>query len=179
MKKIIFSILILMSSSVSFAQESESSDNNEIKFNIPLAIYGLPDLSYERIIEDNMSVGISLAFAVDKPYNWNTNKGIPERSIVCPFYRLYFGQKKAAGFYIEGNMAVASQKELNTPDYIIGGTVTPSKSTTGFGFGAAVGVKLLTKNGFTGDFYGGWGRLFGDNIYNSYPRIGICIGKRF
>lgn len=169
---------MLCGTSASFAQGDKSSDNNEIKFNIPLAIYGLPELSYERIIEDNMSLGISVSIAADKPYNYFTDKGIPERAIICPYYRLYFGQKKAAGFYIEGNMAVSSQKELNAYDYLTGLNTAESKST-GFGFGAAVGVKLLTKNGFSGDFYGGWGRLFGDNIYNGYPRIGICIGKRF
>ena len=75
-------------------------------------------------------------------------------------------------------MAVASQKELNSQDYVTG-TNVPSVSSTGYGFGAAIGVKLLTKNSFTGDFYGGWGRLFGGIAYNGYPRLGICIGKRF
>jgi len=175
MKKLILAFVILVCNLNVFAQKS---DNNEIKFNVPLAIYGLPEISYERIVEDNMAVGLSVSIAAERPYNYLTDKGIPERSIFCSYYRLYFGQKKAAGFYIEGNMAVSSQKEVNIPDYF-GGTVTPSYSSTGFGFGGAIGFKLLTKNGFTGDIYGGWGRLFGDNVYNSYPRVGICIGKRF
>jgi hypothetical protein len=182
MKKIIFAIAILICHQSLFAQESNTSNNkNEIKFNLPLAIYGLPELSYERIVEDNMSYGVSLSIGVDKPYDYLIGDGIPERAIVCPYYRVYFGKKKAAGFYIEGNMAVASQKQKNVPDYNPSGVyVYKDISSTGFGFGGALGVKLLAKNGFVGDIYAGWGRLFGDNAYyNGYPRLGVCIGRRF
>ena len=178
MKKIVIAFIVFFGSVSSFAQQKDTSPQNEIKFNVPMAIYGLPELNYERIIEDNMGVGISLSIAVDKAFNHDNNKGINERAIVCPYYRLYFGQKQAAGFYIEGNMAVAGQKELNSPGDTPGSKI-PSRSTMGFGFGAAVGIKLLSKNDFAGDFYAGWGRLFGENIYNGYPRLGICIGKRF
>ena len=178
MNKILTAFIFLFGSISTFAQQKDNSLNNELKFNVPMAIYGLPEVSYERIVEDNMGVGISLSIAVDKSYNYDNGKGINERAIVCPYYRLYFGQKKAAGFYIEGNMAIARQKELNTPDYTTGNKIATT-TTTGFGFGAALGIKLLTKNNFTGDFYAGWGRLFGENIYNGYPRLGICIGKKF
>ena len=183
MKKIIFAIAILICHQNLFAQESNTSNNkNEIKFNLPMAIYGLPELSYERIVEDNMSYGVSVSIGVDRPYNDYTGNGIPERAIVCPYYRVYFGKKRAAGFYIEGNMAVANQKEINQPtyDYTTGLTTYKDVSSTGFGFGGALGIKLLAKNGFVGDIYAGWGRLFGDNAYyNGYPRLGVCIGRRF
>ncbi len=182
MKKIIFAIVILICSQNVIAQESNSSnDKNEIKFNLPMAIYGLPELSYERIVEENMSYGVSLSIGVDKPLDYYTGNGIPERAIVCPYYRVYFGKKRAAGFYIEGNMAVASQKQKNVPDYNPSGVnVYKDISSTGFGFGGALGVKLLARNGFVGDIYAGYGRLFGDNAnYNGYPRLGVCIGRRF
>ena len=183
MKKIIFAIAILICHQNLFAQESNTSNNkNEIKFNLPMAIYGLPELSYERIVEDNMSYGVSVSIGVDRPYNDYTGNGIPERAIVCPYYRVYFGKKRAAGFYIEGNMAVANQKEINQPtyDYTTGLNTYKDVSSTGFGFGGALGIKLLAKNGFVGDIYAGWGRLFGDNAYyNGYPRLGVCIGRRF
>lgn len=182
MKKIIFFIAIIISNQNLLAQQG---NDNEIKFNVPMAIYGLPEITYEKIVEDNMSFGASLSIGIDKAYSEITFDGIPERAILCPFYRLYFGQKKAAGFYIEGNMALANQKAtLN--DYYYDNTTgnyvytTQTKSTMGFGFGGALGFKLLSKNGFTGDIYGGYGRLFGTNAYyNGYPRIGVCIGKRF
>jgi hypothetical protein len=182
MKRIIFGIAILICNQNLFAQESNTSNNkNEIKFNLPMAIYGLPELSYERIVEDNMSYGVSLSIGLDKPYDYYSGNGIPERAIVCPYYRVYFGKKRAAGFYIEGNMAVSSQKQKNVPDYTSSGAyVYKDVTSTGFGFGGALGVKLLAKNGFVGDIYAGWGRLFGDNAsYNGYPRLGVCIGRRF
>jgi hypothetical protein len=180
MKKIIFAIVILICHQNLFAQENSSNNKNEIKFNLPMAIYGLPELSYERIVEDNMSYGISISIAADKPFDYFTDNGIPERAIVCPYYRVYFGKKKAAGFYIEGNMAIASQKQINYPDYSTNPTTYTDLKSTGFGFGGALGVKLLARNGFIGDIYAGYGRLFGDNAYyNGYPRLGVCIGRRF
>lgn len=178
MKKLLLIIIGIICLKSSDAQSIKKIKNQEIRFNVPLAIYGLPELSYERIVEENMGLGVSLSFAVDKPRDYMTDKGIPERWIICSYYRLYFGEKQARGFYVEGNMALASQKELNGYDYLTSKNL-PSRTTTGFGFGAALGVKLITKNGYVGDFYAGWGRLFGDNIYNSYPRLGICLGKRY
>ena len=179
MKKTILAIVVLICNHNLFAQETES--NNEIRFNIPYAIAGLPEISYERVVDDNMSIGISTAVAIEKPYNYDTDKGLRERSFFCPYYRLFFGKKRAAGFYIEGNMAVVGQREKgNVYNYITGTYNYVDAKATSFGFGASIGLKLLSKNGFTGDFYGGWGRLFGNPIITSgYPRFGVCMGKRF
>ncbi|WP_432710444.1 hypothetical protein [Pedobacter sp.] len=83
-------------------------------------------------------------------------------------YRLYFGNKKANGFFIEGNMGVvAEEHELK-------------KSTKAyFGLGAATGAKFLTRNGLLGEAYLGAGRLLGNSSSGYYPRVGVTIGKRF
>ena len=79
-------------------------------------------------------------------------------------------------------MAVINQKENISLDYYNGSNWIYSNSTntsTSFGFGAAVGFKLVTRGGVSGELYLGAGRLFGDPITAAYPRCGICIGKRF
>ena len=193
MKKILVLLILLTGAYASFSQEVKKEEeiivqvkpiselsNNEIRINVPSAIAGLPELTYERTFADNMGAGISIAFQLEKFKDNHTN-GLNElRSLICPFYRLYFGEKEASGFYVEGNMAIAGQKEKYN-SYDFNGNVSSSyeRSATNFGFGAAVGIKLLARNGFIGDFYAGWGRLFGDNIIGGYPRLGICIGKRF
>jgi hypothetical protein len=97
-----------------------------------------------------------------------------------PYCRVYFGEKKANGFFIEGNMAMVSQKEqVNYYDFNGNYFGQGYNSATSFGFGAAIGFKLLTRGGVTGELYLGAGRLFGDPIDRAYPRCGICIGKRF
>lgn len=187
-KPIIFIAVLLLSINV-FGQNQNSStnqtqnllngtDNNELRINLLMSIAGLPELSYERYIADNMGVGLSAAISLDKFENESM------RSIILPYYRVYFGSKKASGFFIEGNMAVVGQKEsYDTYDYY-SNTTYPSlgyniKSTTNFGLGAAIGAKFLTRNNFLGEVYLGVGRLFGESILSAYPRVGISLGKRF
>ncbi|TDG35770.1 hypothetical protein EZJ43_12180 [Pedobacter changchengzhani] len=136
----------------------------------------LPELSYERILEDNMSVGLSLAAGIGNEDDFSQYK-----FLAIPHYRLYFGKRRAAGFFIEGNVAVASVRERDLRYEATNGNYQVSdESTVNFGVGAAVGAKFLTKNGFTGEVFGGLGRFLGDSrSIEAYPRIGITLGKRF
>jgi len=159
-------------------ESSIGSGNNELRINLLMAIIGSPEVNYERYFSDNMGVGLAVAVSLDKPSNMSM------RSMFTPFYRLYFGNRKASGFFIEGNMAVVGQNQITSSySYDQNGYIyqtTPiSSTTTNFGFGAAVGAKFLARNGFIGEVFLGGGRLFGESISQVYPRIGVCLGKRF
>jgi len=169
---------------ISAAAQTKSlngSDNNELRINLLMAVAGMPELNYERYIADNMGVGLSLAVTLDNVDNESI------RSIILPYYRVYFGSKKANGFFIEGNMAVAGVKEYNTVYYssyyssMYAYEITPPsyKYSTNVGFGAAFGAKFLTRNNFIGEAYLGIGRLYGESTTKAYPRVGISLGKRF
>lgn len=162
MKKLI-TTLAFTCSSLAFSQ----SENNEFKVNILYTAIGMPELSYERLISDNSSLGASVAFSLDK------KEDMDWRFSFTPYYRMFFGQKKAAGFFIEANSIV-----VNYVDTYNGSTNT-YETKTGFGLGAAAGAKFLTKNNLIGEVYGGVGRVFGDNSLGAYPRFGITLGKRF
>lgn len=158
---------------------ANETGKNELKVNLLTSILALPEISYERIIEDNMGVGISLSAGIGDDDDFSEY-----RFLAIPHYRLYFGKKRAAGFFIEGNAAVGAIRENNYQFYddVIGNYRTPiNKSPViNFGLGAAVGAKFLTRNGFTGEIYGGVGRFLGNNrSIEAYPRIGITLGKRF
>ena len=168
------------SNKVPASQTDSSNDSyqNELRINLMMAILGLPELNYERYISDNMGVGLAVAFSVEK------SSSMSIRSMFTPFYRLYFGNKKASGFFIEGNMAVVGQNQINSnyvydQNGITYQTIVTTRSTTNFGFGAAVGAKFLARNGFVGEVFLGGGRLFGESISEAYPRVGVCLGKRF
>lgn len=164
MKKLITTFAIFCST-LAFSQ----SENNEFKVNILYTAIGMPELSYERLISDNSSFGASVAFSLDKKEDMDL------RFSFTPYYRMFFGQKKAAGFFIEANSIV-----LNYVDTIyFDGTSSKYETRTGFGLGAAAGAKFLTKNNLIGEVYGGLGRVFGDNSLGAYPRFGISLGKRF
>ena len=162
MKKLITTLAVICSS-LAFSQ----SENNEFKVNILYTAIGMPELSYERLISDNSSLGASVAFSLDK------KEDMDWRFSFTPYYRMFFGQKKAAGFFIEANSIV-----VNYVDTYNGSTNT-YETKTGFGLGAAAGAKFLTKNNLIGEVYGGVGRVFGDNSLGAYPRFGITLGKRF
>ena len=190
--KAIISIAVLVLSVSVFGQKENTSNNvpasqtessndsyqNELRINLMMAILGLPELNYERYISDNMGVGLAVAISVEKASTMSL------RSMFTPFYRLYFGNKKASGFFIEGNMAVIGQNQtISNYVYDQNGityqTIVTTRSTTNFGFGAAVGAKFLARNGFVGEVFVGGGRLLGESIDQAYPRVGICLGKRF
>ena len=164
MKKLI-TILAVFCSTLAFSQ----SENNEFKVNILYTAIGMPELSYERLISDNSSLGASVAFSLDKKEDMDL------RLSFTPYYRMFFGQKKAAGFFIEANSIIV--KYVDTIYY--NESTNTYETKTGFGLGAAAGAKFLTKNNLIGEVYGGVGRVFGDNSLGAYPRFGITLGKRF
>jgi hypothetical protein len=106
-------------------------------------------------------------------------------SLIIPYYRVYFGKEKAAGFFIEGNMAMLRLREtdlygdLYSSDSGFFHSHSSATYNSYFGFGAAVGVKLLTKNNLVGELVFGIGRLYNRYDDGAYPRIGLCLGKRF
>lgn len=151
---------------------------NEIKFNIASAIGGFPEVNYERLIDDNITFGAAIAASVEKAEKMDS------RFSFMPYSRLYFGKKKANGFFVEANMDIRNQRDLHynniyDTSYNIIGTSKYDKQTTNVGFGAAIGVKLLTKKSAFAELFAGAGRLFGSPIKEVYFRGGLAIGFRF
>jgi hypothetical protein len=183
MKKLTLLGLLLASNFVALAQNSDTTKvggingNNELKLNLVYTIAGFPELNYERIIKDDMSVGLAVLVGLENNSEYSFG--------MMPNYRVYFGAKKANGFFIEANAAIISNREsyydYNYTSYPAGHnpyTFRETKVNTNFGLGAAAGAKFLTKNGFVGEIFLGVGRLFGNSVDDAYPRAGITIGKR-
>lgn len=175
---ILTTVSIFLIGSTSQAQSTDSvPGRNEIRLNIPLTIAGLLELNYERLVENNVGVGLAMATAIDNPDR------MPYRSQFMPYGRLYFGKKFGAGFFIEVNAIGTRVRDIynewyldSTGNYIY---TKVDESRFCFGFGAAAGVKLITWNGYVGEIYAGGGRLFGNAPLPGYYRAGITLGKRF
>ncbi len=165
MKKCLTLILFLCASFMIAQEDGKTTiqGNNELKLNMAYAIAGFPEVTYERILDDGGSVGLSLAVGIEDDIDYNV--------IAVPFYRLYFGYKRAAGFFLEANAALFSE-DTNE------GT---GDTAFGFGPGLAVGGKFLTKSGWVAELLLGGGRNFvNENIISDiYPRLGVSLGKRF
>lgn len=175
MKKSLLTLSLLFIAVAAFCQseskqtEVKDAGKNEIKINLLSAIIGMPEVTYERLFNDNTALGLSALVGVDDGINYKFG--------FIPHYRIYFGNKKASGFFIEANAAIMGVDDNSAYWY---GPIDASKTSARFGLGAAAGGKFLTKNGFIGELYGGVGRFFvKDREVEAYPRIGISIGKRF
>lgn len=186
MKNALFIGLLLAFSTVASAQDLKDSlsneaqkrdeiispkGKNELKINLYILIRGMAELTYERIMNENITLGIS-GFV---PYD----KGTAFDFGIVPYVRLYSGPKVASGFFMEVNGGVIGLRDLY--DILPNGMY---RKYTKIGFGAAAGLKFLTIKGISCEAYIGASRLVGhiDENYNgslAYPRIGMTIGKRF
>lgn len=185
MKKLLFITAFLLVSFQTFAQEESTSEvinkkdnangNNEIKLNVVYLLAGIPEIGYEYLINSESGVGLDLMFAIDSDVEF--------KFALTPYYRFYFGKKKAAGFFAEGfGMLNVINYEYDYYSYDYDGIMEydANESVTDFALGVAVGGKFLTNSGFIFEIYGGVGRnLFNNNTDDFVPRFGITFGKRF
>ena len=166
MKKILFLVVLAMSF-VGTAQ-----NNKEIKLDIfdVLALKSL-DISYEYIMNDESSIGISVLSNFEKT---SASFRYSQKLVVTPYYRQHLFQRDNVNFFGELfgaiNTGDLEPDELGDPD-----------SYTDFALGLGFGGKYLSENGFVVDFHAGIGRnLFNTNLSQEVvPRIGISVGKRF
>jgi len=148
--------------------ESYVLKQNEIRLNSASSIYGVPEINYERFCADNLGVGLAASITL------LDSKDLEQRYSILPYARIYFGEKTASGFFFEANAALLGQEHS-----VVSGQDNSSVLRTRVGFGAAIGVKLVARNGIIGEVYSGGGRRFGDGPDGAYLRIGVCIGRRF
>ena len=176
MKKIIL-LIVLLHFSNSYSQKTKDTleiKKNELKINVASFIDRYPEFTYERLINDETAFGLSVGFSIEN--NTELDNTTNYNFSIIPYYRVYFGKKPAAGFFIEANSPFFSQK------YIEGSFFNnQSESGLGFGLGLSIGGKFMTKSGWVGEIYTGLARSFinTDKIRELYPRAGITIGKRF
>jgi len=192
MKKILFTLSILLMATFVFAQQDKSKDNeiqkradsvgqggdNEIKLNLLNTIIGLAEVNYERLIKDNQGLGVAVAVSIVNENTYGSNYNY----MISPYYRVYFGRQKANGFFVEASTSIVSVSEgryIYEP-MTYTSTRLADESKTNVGLGVAAGFKFLTRNGILGELFLGGGRILGKNTYlDGFPRIGISLGKRF
>lgn len=183
MKKNLLTLLFLCITIAAYAQETRKQEDektfgkNEVKVNLLMGILAMPEISYERLFDNNTGIGLSVSLGLDEDIEYKLG--------FVPHYRIYFGNaKKSSGFFIEANAALMQTRENNYwYAYLDNSGEVKSIDYTRWnvGMGAAAGGKFLTKNGFIGELSLGVGRFFNRNNdgLEAYPRIGITIGKRF
>ncbi len=176
MKGIIGVIFMLLFVGGLKAQEQKQSfSKNEVRFNIPYAILGVfPEVTYERILQEKLSIGASLGVNVEEA----KDKYIWMKFQFTPYARWFFwgnnvsARRYASGLFVEANASVYCRSE---DEAYIGADIYDDYWSGGAGLG--LGAKWIMGNNWVGEVLFGFGKDFSNSSY--YPRLGISIGKRF
>ncbi len=160
-----------------FAQENnyqEVLSKNELKINMSNLIgFKFFDVGYERILNEESAVGVNLLFNIDKK-DANDNSGLDEYRTfsITPYYRHFFSNKYAQGFFVEVFTMLHSGE-----DYF---SFEDKQSYTDFAVGISAGGKWVSKRGFVAEIYLGIGRdMLGNSDIEVVGRGGVSIGYRF
>jgi len=187
MKKIFLGILFF-TSFFSFSQEEEKVKHHEFKANtFNLIIFKAADFSYEYLIDSESSIGASILFNLQNQEDINDSNGpyYNETFALTPFYRRYFSNKYAWGFFLEVFAMYNVQEDFyehydNINDIYIN---TLGETSNNFAIGMSGGGKFVSKKGFAFEIYGGLGRNLSQSNNDVgkeiVPRLGASLGYRF
>lgn len=183
--KYFYLILIIFFNNL-YSQSFDVNKKNELKLNIGYVFFGISELTYERIVSEKSSFGISLLHSF--------NKETSIKMFITPYYRYYFGKKYSSGFFIEGFSSINTTRTFDKTMYTIFSNnnvgnyqVIQGKEYTDVGIGASLGTKWATGSGFIFEIYAGIGKNILDvykknennNNFSIIPRLGIDFGYRF
>ncbi len=158
-------------------KKMHSKNSKELKINImPYNLifqteYSFYSAEFEYILKGGKkSLGLALGSSLKLGNNSNeTNsfKPFPD-FLFLPYYRHYYGDQNATGFFTEaaGTIAYIGENKSNEN----------SLKSWGAGLGFSAGYKHLTKANWSFEVFVGDG--FNTNSV-FHPRLGISIGKRF
>lgn len=182
MKKIILGICLSFLAGNINAQETEKVSKNDLVID-PILLIAVPviNVSYERIINQNMGVGINGFFTLND---------VDDIQQISPYFRYYLGRRYASGFFLEGFIPVTSdltsRYELRpdpvTLDTYYQYTGEEKRTTVGIGFG--IGGKWAIKNRLILEASGGIARRI-INEQNPYDgssltgKVMLGVGYRF
>lgn len=185
MRKILF-VLVLLVTFSSYAQQEviePSEKKNEVYLNaFNLIAFKWLDVSYERILNEESSIGVAVLTTLDQDsFGYDSYR----KYSITPYYRHFFSNNYAKGFFMEA-FTMINGGEYETYDgyydsineiYIDEYEVT---DYTDVAFGISVGGKFISKRGFVGEIHAGVGRnLLVDNSPEVVGRGGISFGYRF
>ncbi len=178
-KKHLLGLLLSVLSSGIYAQQNNKKDatfyqkQNEIKLNGLRLLLGAAELDYQYLINEESGVGVDVSYTFDDAdlvSNW----------YIAPYYRQYFGDGYASGFFVEGFSYLNSMDDdiYEDDDYI---SYTTEENVIDLALGIGVGVKIVTGRNFTLEVDLEVGRqLFNTNRdYDIIAKGGLQLGYRF
>lgn len=187
--KNLFTCLLLLVGTVSFAQTSETEETvdprdtakQELSINaFNLVVFGIIDLSYERIISENSTWAVEAFYHPTKD-DYLDDAYYKELSLTGK-YKHFFSSSYARGFYVHA-FGMLSNGEYDEGYYYDGETQEYFYETndyTDFALGFGLGGKFVSKGGFLLDLSAGVGRnLLNDKSPQVVGQFMVNLGYRF
>ena len=176
---ILSAFLAFCSLTTATAQEGAPADfepqRHEAKINLAGIFSPAIEIQYDYLFRPDLTFGAAVSAGLD-------HERYPYYFQVTPAVRWFFGgnhlsaQRYAAGFFIELNGSVFTGPATSSLD----GGASVTETAVGGGLGFATGWKYVSSGHWVGEIFGGLGKNFNGNMYQSlYPRAGVTIGYRF
>lgn len=176
-KNYVLFIILLAFYSANAQNESElNQKKNELKLNLVWPLFGTLEASYERILTNKSSIGVRGTYVYDSKSNEDMNYAI------SPYYRRYFGKKKASGWFVEGFGMLTSidGKKIYASEDHSAYTENPDVILCALGGGG--GWKWVSKSGFLFEAHVAYGGLLFDvkkTDHTNVQTFGLIAGYRF
>ena len=170
-------VLCLSVLTFGYSQDDKQTDfkRNEIKGNALILIAGGFEVTYEHLVNEESGIGVSVFVPFVNDFDTKFS--------LAPYYRFYFGEKPAAGFFVEG-FGMFNTFEY-TPDWFSDSSpIEYQDRQSDFALGFGLGGKWITKKGFLVEVNGGIGRNLFNSLSDDYDhqfvgRGGVTLGYRF
>lgn len=175
LKSMLTTLVVVFFSISTHAQESKNHQaKNELKIDaFDLIAFTAIEITYERLLENDMSYGIS-AFA-----NFRTEDTYHEKFSLIPFFRFYFLDRNDFGH--KGYFVELFSKFASGDTKLLDPLQKHGDRYFDINLGVALGKKWITKKGMTFEVSLGFGRNLGlDKNSPKYAiRGGFSLGYRF
>lgn len=164
------------------AQDSNGRKNDVMLSPIELIAGRTFNISYERFLNKNSGLGINLLSYLGKE---DCESKFTQFS---PYYRMYFGNKYAAGFFVEGFLPITMTTNYENYSNNSANDSVREYKRTSLGIGIGLGGKWITRNNITFEVSAGIARRFGESerksfifseVYNYTGKAMLGIGYRF
>lgn len=183
MKKLLLIASLVFAVTLQAQEETSAERQNDIMIS-PIELIASPalNISYERLLNKDSGIGINVVVLLD---NGDNDGGL--QSQISPYYRMYFGKKYGAGFFVEGFVPITMSNDSHY-DYVVGpGGYIETRSTneknTTIGAGIGFGGKWVARRNIVFEASIGIARRFGmSSEYDDTSITGkgmLGIGYRF
>ncbi|MCH8533586.1 MAG: hypothetical protein LAT51_00830 [Flavobacteriaceae bacterium] len=153
--------------------KKEAHKKNDFLYNPVYTYIGAIDLTYERIINEKSGAGVRFTYTfIDEFIDLKTDLAL--------FYRRYYGNKPAGGFYNEAYLSY-NRVENHQQSLMNGEGMSILERSNNLGIGFALGTKLISKDGILLDLGAGVAYNFYRSDFNNrvIPNLIVNFGFRF